>query len=75
MTNFYKVIANGYIIGIGTNGSDTANAITKDEYNELLYIIHTMPHDAPYGYTYMLRADTLEWELVEQPDDIEGVNK
>lgn len=38
--------------------------ITEEEYNNILSIIRSAP-SAPGGYTYMLRADTLEWELVE----------
>ena len=67
MTNFYKVIENGYVIGIGTNGSDTADAITDAEYNQLLTIIRNAP-TAPGGYVYMLNANTLEWDLIELPD-------
>lgn len=69
MTAFYKVIENGYITGIGTNGPDTVEAITEEEYRELRSIIHDAPHDAPVGYAYMLRADTLTWELVELPPE------
>ena len=64
MTNYYKVIENGYIVGIGTNGPDTVDAITEAEYNQILSIISSKPL-APSGYDYMLRADDLEWELVE----------
>ena len=70
MINFYKQIENGYIVGIGTNGPDTVTAISKEEYNELLSIIHNKPI-APDGSEYMLRADTLEWELVELPPEPE----
>ena len=64
MTDFYKVIENGYIVGIGTHGSDTVEAITEAEYDQLLSIIQTKPL-APSGYEYMLRAADLEWELTE----------
>ena len=66
MTEFYKAVDNGYIIGVGTNGNDSAAAITEAEYNEILSAIQTAPV-APDGYVYKLRADTLEWELVELP--------
>lgn len=64
MTDFYKVVENGYIVGIGTNGPDTVDAITEAEYNQILSIISSKPH-APSGYDYMLNATTLEWDLVE----------
>ena len=74
MTDFYKEIENGYIIGIGTHGNDTVTAITENEYNAILTIIRNRPTD-PAGYTYMLRADTLEWELVELPPEPEPVDE
>lgn len=62
---YYKVIENGYIVQIGTG--DFATEIAESEYNELLSIIQTVPK-ASDGYQYKLRADNLEWELVELPD-------
>ena len=67
MQDYYKVIADGYIVGIGTNGNDSVTEITESEYNAILDIIHAAPHDAPEGYEYKLRASDLEWELVELP--------
>ena len=67
MVQFYKVIENGFIIGIGTHGNDTVTAITENEYNTILTVIHNRPAD-PAGYTYMLNAGTLEWEMVELQD-------
>ena len=66
MTAFYKTIESGYIVGIGTNGPDNVDAITVEEYNGILDAIRNKP-SAEDGYCYMLRADTLEWELVELP--------
>lgn len=66
MTDFYKQIDNGYIIGIGTNGNDCVDGIGVDEYNNLLSILRSAPV-ADEGYAYVLRADTLTWELVEVP--------
>lgn len=66
MTPFYKVVDGGYIAGIGTNGSDSVTAISEAEYKNLLSLIKSAP-SAPSGYTYKLRADNLEWELVELP--------
>lgn len=64
--SFYKNICGGYIESL-SNGFGQKQ-ITEEEYNNLLSIIRSAP-SAPDGYTYMLRADTLEWELVEnQPE-------
>ena len=60
-----KIVENGYIIALSTMyGED----ISEREHNELLAIIHYVP-PTPEGYEYKLRADTLEWELVEVPID------
>lgn len=61
---YYKIIENGYIIAVTTGAGQTP--ITETEYNELLSIIRTAPA-APEGYTYMLNATTLAWEMVELP--------
>lgn len=68
---FYKIINNGYLVAIGNGSGGTE--ITEAEYNNLLEIIHNKPI-AESGFDYRLRADTLEWELVEippMPDDDE----
>ena len=66
MTEFYKFVDDGFVAGIGTNGNDNVTAITEAEYNTILQKIQNKPTD-PDGYQYMLRADNLEWELVELP--------
>lgn len=53
------IIHNGYIVAIER---------TDDNYDELMGKIHTIP-EAPEGFCYRLRADTLAWELVELPDE------
>lgn len=70
MTNYYKIVSDGYIIGIGTNGNDNVTEITESEYSEILAVIAGKPAD-PEGYTYKLRADDLELELVELPEPID----
>lgn len=70
MRAYYKQIEDGYIIGIGTNGNDSVPEISETEYNQLRSIIKARPED-PDGYTWMLRADTLEWEIVEVPPEPE----
>jgi len=67
MTAFYKIVDNGYVAAIGTNGNDSVTEITEAEYNNLLSLIRSAP-SAPDGFQYRLRADTLEWELVELPE-------
>jgi hypothetical protein len=60
---YYKLIENGYIIGIGTGPGGVE--ITEDEYNVLLDLIRNKPSADP-GYDYWLKED-LTWELVEVP--------
>lgn len=61
---FAKVYENGFInvIGSGIIGIE----ITESEYNSIMQKIQNKPTD-PKGYQYRLRADNLEWELVELP--------
>lgn len=58
------VIENGFIVAIST--SNFNNQITESEYNAIMQKIQSKPTD-PDGYAYRLRADNLEWELVELP--------
>ena len=51
------IVIDGYIIATET---------TDAQYDAIIEKIHDMP-DAPEGSMYRLRADTLEWELVELP--------
>lgn len=59
-----KVIENGFITAIGTGIVGTE--ITESEYSTIMQKIRSKPTD-PEGYQYKLRADNLEWELVELP--------
>lgn len=62
---YCKNIFDGYIESVSTeNGLED---ITEQEYKQILEIVKTIPHDAPDGYYYKLRSDTLTWELVEIP--------
>ena len=57
------VIDNGYILAI-TN--ETGNQSDTDLVNAVKAAMQFRPTN-PDGYTYKLRADNLEWELVELP--------
>lgn len=65
---WYKEIDGDYIAAIGEGKN--AQQIPADEYATIRAKIQTAPA-APSGYTYKLRADTLEWELVEMPPEPE----
>ena len=51
------IIVNGYVVAVEK---------TDDNYEGLIQKIKNAP-TAQDGYMYRLRADTLEWELVELP--------
>lgn len=55
------IIQNNYIIAIEKN---------DEQYNKILSLIHNRPM-AQDGFTYKMKANTLEWELVELPPIIE----
>ena len=54
-----------YVESVGTGNVGTE--LTESEYNAIMQKIQNKPA-APDGYTYKLRADNLEWELVELPE-------
>lgn len=71
---YFKTIQDGYILAISTGCGQIP--IDKEEYDSLMDIILSAPL-APDGYTYMLRADNLEWELhelppIQEPSDIDN---
>jgi hypothetical protein len=55
------IIKNGYIIAIEQD---------DEKYTDLIDMIREKPQD-PDGYQHKLRADNLEWELVELPPEPE----
>ncbi len=63
-------IANGYIIGVCESEKPYSNEITKAERDEIFNTLMSRPK-AEEGYQYMLKADTMEWELVELPQPSE----
>lgn len=66
--HYVKMVSNGYILSVGKTDDDwvSDNRISKEEHDELVEMLNRQP-SAPEGYVYMLRADTLEWELFELP--------
>jgi hypothetical protein len=77
IVKFYKSVINDYISAIATHGgthwaivniSDGLSLVevSESEYAALAEVVHNKPFAAS-GYTYKLRADNLEWELVELP--------
>lgn len=63
---YLKAIANGYIMSLHiVSGEGNCD---KKEYDSLEAMFRERP-EAPEGYWYLLRADTLEWGLVEAPED------
>ena len=63
-------ITDGYIIGVCESEKPYSNQITKAERDEVFNRLMSRP-TAEEGYQYMLRADTMEWELVELPQPSE----
>lgn len=61
---YFKNTDHGYIVSVSENYGE--EIITDAEFEELKSMISKAPL-SPNGYTYKLRADTLEWELVELP--------
>jgi hypothetical protein len=57
------IISDGYIQAFSTYGGVEITAEVQDSILQKMADAPT----APSGYTYKLRADNLEWELVELP--------
>lgn len=58
-------VNNGYIIAV-IRGAKGDIGISLKEYEEFVDLFASRPI-APDGYIYKLRADNLEWDLVELP--------
>lgn len=63
---YFKNLSGTYIDSVSTGEGEIE--ITESEYIEILGVIQTATA-APKGYAYLLRADNLEWELVELPEE------
>lgn len=64
---YYKIISEGYILGIGTGAG--GEEITETEYNTILSAIHSKPADtSTVGYRLTVG---MEWETynIEPPTD------
>lgn len=61
---YYKKVEDGFVVSYGRGLS--GEIITEQEYEAIKKTASTIL-TPPSGYTYKLRADTLEWELVELP--------
>ena len=64
---YYKIISEGYILGIGTGSG--GEEITEAEYNTILSAIHSKPVDTDtIGYRLTVN---MEWEAydIEPPTD------
>lgn len=68
--NYCLSIADGYIVGVCESESHFPNEITKAERDAVFNKLMSKPK-AEEGYQYMLKADTMEWELVELPQPSE----
>lgn len=66
MTEYYKIVDDGYIVGFGTAGNDECTAIAEQEYTQIRAVFADKP-TPPEGYDYLLKSD-LTWELVEEEE-------
>ena len=66
MTFFFMTVSGGYVESYGAASAEVQTAVSEETYNLISERISEKPA-APDGFAYKLRADTLEWELVELP--------
>lgn len=64
---YYKQIENDYIVAIGTGNGGTE--ITSEEYDNIMSIIKSVPHEDGKGYR--LKTDLTWEEYEEEPMPIE----
>lgn len=62
---YHKLSIDGYIVLVGIGYGCTE--ISKTEYDAIYQKIQNKPQNSD-GYQYKLRADDLEWEMVELPE-------
>lgn len=68
MNRYYKIVNGDYLIAIG-NDKWNGETIAEEEYNTIHSIIDNKPADTETHY-YKLRADTLEYEMIERDEPI-----
>ena len=68
MSRYFKIIDGYYLIAIGHDAFN-GEPITGEEYNSIKSIIDNKPADTETHY-YMLRANTLEYEMIERAEPI-----
>lgn len=66
MTFYFMTVSDGYVDSFGMASAEVQTAISEETYSLIAERIGEKP-TAPSGFDYKLRADTLEWELVELP--------
>lgn len=64
--NYCIIESDGFIVGTASSEHPFQKNVSEGDANAIKQIFAEKPV-APDGYDYMLRADTLEWELVELP--------
>ena len=68
MNRYYKIVSDEYLTAIGFDAFN-GEPITEEEYNSIQSIIENKPEDTTTHY-YMLRADSMEYEMIEWPEPI-----
>lgn len=66
MKEYYKIVNENIIEGFGTNGPNSVEEITEDEYYTLMDMFINRP-SASIGYVYLMQDSPREWILVEIP--------
>ena len=69
---YYKNTEDAYIVSISKGAGEIE--ISAAEYKDILAIIRSAP-SAPDGFVYLLREDTLDWELAELPPEPEPTDE
>ena len=64
--NYCCMVSDGYICGVLESEQHFPNEITAEEKDNIYSLLLNRP-TAQDGFTYRLKSDTLEWELVELP--------
>lgn len=66
MVNYTILLSDSYVIGVAKSDHVVKSAVSEEYAEQIEVLFRNKPTD-PEGYQYRLRADTLEWELVELP--------